>query len=113
MLQNPFKGFKSMFNEEETKVGEDEAKMEDASSWKESTRRRRRMAVLMCRGASPGATPFPRRRKQTRWFPIFPPRVSSSSPHPRVHLLSRMKCRNRSEILDLSYFRIEIHFYQL
>merc|ERR1739842_169856 len=28
MLQNPFKGFKSMFNEEETKVDEDEAKME-------------------------------------------------------------------------------------
>merc|ERR1712010_43130 len=104
-----------MFNEEETKVDEDEAKMEvriNASEWKESTRRRRRTAVLMCRGASPGATPSPRRRKQTRWFPIFPPRESSSSPHPRVHLLSRMKHKNRSEILDLSYFRIEIHFYQ-
>merc|ERR1712051_1142384 len=28
MLQNPFKGFQSMFNEEDTKVDEDEAKME-------------------------------------------------------------------------------------
>merc|ERR1712226_1252170 len=28
MFQNPFKGFKSMFNEEEAKVDEDEAKME-------------------------------------------------------------------------------------
>ena len=37
MLQNPFKGFKSMFNEEETKVDEDEAKMEvriNASEYK-------------------------------------------------------------------------------
>ena len=37
MLQNPFKGFKSMFNEEETKVDGDEAKMEvriNASEYK-------------------------------------------------------------------------------
>merc|ERR1712088_565935 len=37
MLQNPFKGFKSMFNEEEAKVDEDEAKMEvriNASEYK-------------------------------------------------------------------------------
>merc|ERR1719222_1016767 len=52
----------------------------------------------------PGATPFPRRHKQTRWCPIFPPRESSSSPLQRAHLLSRIKHQNRSEILDLSYF---------
>merc|ERR1712226_426386 len=37
MLQNPFKGFKNMFNEEEAKVDEDEAKMEvriNASEYK-------------------------------------------------------------------------------
>merc|ERR1719343_1044952 len=37
MLQNPFKEFKSIFNEEETKVNEDDAKMEvriDASEYK-------------------------------------------------------------------------------
>merc|ERR1712206_34187 len=37
MLQNPFKGFKSMFNEEEAKVDEDESKMEvriNASEYK-------------------------------------------------------------------------------
>ena len=37
MLQSPFKGFKSMFNEEEAKVNEDESKMEvriNASEYK-------------------------------------------------------------------------------
>merc|ERR1712004_90730 len=59
-------------------------------SWKEGTRRRRRTAVATSRGVSQGATPCPRRRKLTRWFPISPLRESSSSPHPRAPLLLQM-----------------------
>merc|ERR1712107_678830 len=95
-LDSQFKEFRSLFNKEEAKVEEDNTRIEvriDASeykpeelkvsgnpedfSWKEGTRRRRRTA---------GATPCPRRRKLTRWFPISPLRESLSSPHPRAPL---------------------------
>merc|ERR1712211_12858 len=51
-------------------------------------------------GASQGATPCPRRRRQTRWFPISPLRESLSSPHPRVPLLLQMRPMKQSEILS-------------
>merc|ERR1712095_128970 len=52
------------------------------------------------RGVSRGVTPFPRRLRRTRWSPNSPPRVSSSSPHPRVHLLSPMKHQKKSNIMN-------------
>merc|ERR1712047_186825 len=69
-------------------------------SWREGTRRRRRTAAAPSRGASQGATPFPRRRKLTRWFPISPLRESLSSPHPRVPLLLQMRPMKQSEVLS-------------
>merc|ERR1712130_88623 len=81
--QIPFKGFHTMFNEEGTKVDEDETKM----------------AMPMSRGASRGVTPFPRRLRRTRWSPNSPPRVSSSSPHPRLHLLSPMKHQKKINLM--------------
>merc|ERR1712198_351430 len=72
--------------------------------WKESTRRTRKTAVLISRRASPGVTPFRRRHERTRWSPISPLRVSSSSPLPRVHLLSQMRPREKSEILFFMLF---------
>merc|ERR1712004_703183 len=107
-LDNQFKEFRSLFNKEEAKEEEDNTMLEvriDASeckpegfSWKEGTRRRRRTAVATSRGASQGATPCPRRRKLTRWFPISPLRESLSSPHPRVPLLLQMRPMKQSEI---------------
>merc|ERR1712004_940222 len=67
---------------------------------KEGTRRRRRTAAATSRGASQGATPCPRRRKLTRWFPISPLRESLSSPHPRAPLLLQMRPMKQSEILS-------------
>merc|ERR1712173_239692 len=109
-LDNQFKEFRSLFNKEEAKVEEDNARMEvriDASeykpedfSWKEGTRRRRRTAAATSRGASQGATHCPRRRKLTRWFLISPLRESLSSPHPRAPLLLQMRPMKQSEILS-------------
>merc|ERR1712145_5603 len=78
VLLNPFKEFKSIFNEEETKMNEDDAKMEvriDASEYKPEELKvsvqsgrllvegkheeRKKTAVPMSRRASPGATYFP------------------------------------------------------
>merc|ERR1712004_654016 len=116
-LDNQFKEFRSLFNKEEAKVEEDNTRMEvriDASeykpeelrspcnpedfSWREGTRRRRRMAAASSRGVSQGATPFPRRRKLIRWFPISPLRGVLSSPHPRVPLLLQTQPMKQSEI---------------
>merc|ERR1712107_190513 len=69
-------------------------------SWKEGTRRRRRTAAATSIGASQGATPCPRRRKLTRWFPVSPLRESLSSPHPRAPLLLQMRPMKQSEILS-------------
>merc|ERR1712004_801397 len=109
-LDNQFKEFRSLFNKEEAKVEEDNTRMEvriDASqynpedfSWKEGTRRRRGTAAATSRGVSQGATPCPRRRKLTRWFPISPLRESLSSPHPRVPLLLQMRPKKQSEVLS-------------
>merc|ERR1712012_1280468 len=61
---------------------------------------RGRKAAATSRGASQGATPCPRRRRLTRWFPISPLRESLSSPHPRVPLLLQMRPMKQSEILS-------------
>merc|ERR1712047_62385 len=117
-LDNQFEEFRSLFNKEGAKVEEDNTRMEvriDASeykpeelkvsvhpedfSWKEGTRRRRRTVAATSRGASQGATPCPRRRKLTRWFPISPLRESLSSSHPRAPLLLQMRPMNQSEVL--------------
>merc|ERR1712107_433940 len=117
-LDNQFKEFRSLFNKEEAKVEEDNTRMEvriDASEYKPEelkvslqsgrlivegrTRRRRSTAAATSRGASQGATPCPRRRRLTRWFPISPLRESLSSPHPRVPLLLQMRPMKQSEIL--------------
>merc|ERR1712211_171386 len=100
-LDNQFKEFRSLFNKEEAKVEEDNTRMEvriDALST--SRRSRRRTAPATSRGASQGASPCPRGRKLTRWFPISPLRESLSSPHPRVPLLLQMRPMKQSEILS-------------
>merc|ERR1712047_153101 len=62
-------------------------------SWKEGTRRRRRTAAATSRGVSQGATPCPRRRKLTRWFPISPLRESLSSPVMSLSYREFIECR--------------------
>merc|ERR1712213_245933 len=57
---------------------------------------------------------LPRRPRRTRWCPSSPPRVSSSSPHPRVHLLlptkrkviSELKSRKKSKFYICSMFQM-------
>merc|ERR1712018_152298 len=117
--KNTFKEFKSMFNQDETKGEEDETKMEvkiNASEYKPEELKvsvqsgqllvegkheeKKKTAVPMSRGVSRGVTPFPRRLRRTRWSPNSPPRVSSSSPHPRVHLLSPMKHQKKSNLMN-------------
>merc|ERR1712018_171833 len=116
--QNPFKEFQTMFNEEGTKVDEDETKMEvriNASEYKpEELKVSVQSRQLLVEGkheekkkdgsayvkrVSRGVTPFPRRLRRTRWSPNSPPRVSSSSPHPRVHLLSPMKHQKKINLM--------------
>merc|ERR1711963_1243168 len=113
--QNTFKEFKSMFNQDETKVEEDETKMEvkiNASEYKpEELKVSVQSGQVLVEGKheekkEDGSAyvmrSFSRRPRRTRWCPSSPPRVSSSSPHPSVHLLSPTKHQKKSNL------RIEI-----
>merc|ERR1712213_195856 len=119
--QNTFKEFKSMFNQDETKVEEDETKMEvniNASEYKpEELKVSVRSGQLLVEGkheekkedgsayvmrSFSRSYTLPRRPRRTRWCPSSPPRVSSSSPHPRVHLLLPTKHQKKINL------RIEI-----
>merc|ERR1712107_650005 len=100
----------SPFSKEEAKVEEDNTRMEvriNASEYKpEELKVSVQPGRLIVEGrheekkedgsgyiqrSSQGATPCPRRRRLTRWFPISPLRESLSSPHPRVPLLLQMR----------------------
>merc|ERR1712141_833644 len=102
--RNPFKEFQSMFNEEQTKVDEDDVKMElriNASDYKpEELKVSVRSGGLLVEGKheekkedgsayvqkSFSRSFTLRRRKRTRLSPIYPPRVFLSSPPLRLRV---------------------------